>query len=171
MRPNPQITYAQQRCALTANLRHLAREAEAEAAAARAETALIRAQTDAELAILRAEIKAERAALTEFTESPQWQRDLLCLARERVRAELTALSKTHKSCQDCGSFGRGFYDNILNADIDALNKTHGLAADQNPDPISWAVPKGYGTRRGKALHRDWQTPAPEPRRTRRADIW
>lgn len=179
MRPNPRSSYRQKRCAMTQNFRCRMRAAETQAADARAETALIRAQTEAELAVMRGDIRAERAqmqaeraALTEFIESPEWQRDLLALARQRVRAEMTALSITRKSCKECGSFGRGFYNNILNAEIDALNKTHGLAPDRTPDSIDWPVRMGIYTRRGKALNRDWQTPEPEPRRRDpRADIW
>lgn len=159
MRPNPQITYAQQRCAVTANLRYRAQAAEAEIAAARAETDAIRA----EMRALRAEIRAERADLIAFIESPAWARDLLVLARDRVRGELVSLSTQRKSCGECGSFGRGIYDGLLRTQIDALGREHRLVPEQAIDPIDWPVRMGSHTRQGRALRDDWLQP-PAPRR-------
>lgn len=166
MRPNPQITYAQQRCALTANLRYRAQAAEAEIAVAQAETEAVRA----EMRALRAEMRSERAALTAFTESPEWERDLLILARDRVRGELVSLSTQRKSCGACGSFGRGVYDGLLRTQIDAMNREHRLVPEHAIDPIDWPVRMGSHTRRGRTLRDEWLQPLP-PRRTPRETHW
>lgn len=167
MRPNPHVTYAQQRCALTQRLRHRARDAEAKTRAAHAETDSVRA----EMRALRADIRAERAALSAFIESPEWHRDLLTLARARVRAELVALSTQRKSCAACGSFGRGLYEDLLRAEIDAINAEHRLAPDHALAPIDWPVRMGSHTRQGRALREDWLSPPPAHRRTPRRTDW
>lgn len=178
MRPNPQTTYAQQRCALTRNLRHRAREAESEARAAiaetqaaREETEAIRAEVDAQLRALRAEMRAERAALTTFIESPEWERGLLTLARDRVRAELLELSAQRKSCGACGSFGRGFYEGLFTDAIAAINREQRLPPLTDPDPINWPVRMGMSTRQGRALGDDWLRPPPPRRRPVQREGW
>lgn len=158
MRPNPRQTYAQARCAVTIGLRRRTQAAEAAIAEAQAETEAIRADMRA----LRAEIRSERAALTAFIESPDWARDLLLLARARVRAEMLSLSGTRQSCGTCGSFGRGLYDGLLQAEIDALCAAHGLPAERALGEIDWPTRMGAMTRRGRVLRNDWLTP-PKPK--------
>jgi hypothetical protein len=145
-------------------LRVRAREAEAQIEAARAETDAVRA----EMRDLRADIRAERAALTAFIESPAWQRDLLLLARDRVRAELVTLATERRSCSACGSFGRGMYEDFLSAGIDKITAEHRLGPDRALDPIDWPVRMGRHTRGGRALRGEWLQPPPPRRRTRDA---
>lgn len=167
MRPDPMLPETHDHCRATYRLRVRAREAEAQAAAARAETAEI----EAEMRALRADIRAERAALTEFIESSDWHRDLLCLARDRVRAEMTTLATQRKSCGACGSFGRGVYDNLLRAEIDTLTREHRLLPEPALDPIDWPVRMGTHTRQGRALRDEWLRPATVTRRTPREASW
>jgi hypothetical protein len=167
MRPDPMLPDTPDHCRATYRLRVRAREAEAQAAAARAETAEIYA----EMRALRADIRTERAALTAFIESPEWHRDLLALARDRVRAELLSLSTARKSCVECGSFGRGVYDDFLRAEIDAITRAHCLVPEHALDPIDWPVRMGSHTRHGRALRDDWLSPPPTPRRTARRADW
>jgi len=159
MRQNPQATYAQDRCALTRRLRRRAQAAEAAIAAAQAETEAIRADMRA----LRADIRSERRALIAFIESPEWERDLLLLARARVRAELLGLSGTRQSCGTCGGFGRGIYDGLLQDEIDALCTAHDLPPERALGEIDWPGRMGAVTRRGRVLRSDWLRPAkPKP---------
>ncbi|MGJ8560860.1 MAG: hypothetical protein ACSHX3_11540 [Litorimonas sp.] len=167
MRPDPMLPETPDHCRATYRLRVRARDAEAEAAAARLETAEIYA----EMRALRAEIRAERAALIEFIESPEWHRDLLCLARDRVRAELLSLSTQRKSCGECGSFGRGIYEDLLRAEIDALTTTHRLVPEAGLDPIDWPVRMGSHTRQGRALRDEWLRSPPPRRRPVRDTAW
>lgn len=128
-----------------------AREAEAQIDAAQAETAAVYA----EMRGLRATIRDERAALTEFIESAEWERDLLCLARDRVRAELLTLSGLRKSCGECGGFGRGVYEGLLGDAIEAIARERRLLPIDAPTPINWPVRMGHVTRNGRALRDDW----------------
>lgn len=164
MRPDPKLPDTYDHCRATHRLRFRAREAEAQIDEARAETAEIYA----EMSALRAAIREERAALTEFIESAAWERDLLCLARDRVRAELLTLSGLRKSCGECGGFGRGFYEGLLGEAIEAIAREHRLLPIDAPAPINWAVRMGHVTRGGRALRDDWlrvparRRPAVEP---------
>ncbi|WP_189497708.1 hypothetical protein [Algimonas arctica] len=167
MRPDPRLPNTQDHCRATYRLRVRARDAEAEVVAAHAETEAVRA----EMRALRAEIRAERAALIAFIESPEWHRDLLTLARARVRAELVALSTQRKSCAACGSFGRGLYEDLLRAEIDTINTEHRLPPDHALAPINWPVRMGSHTRRGRALREDWLSPPQARKRTARKDAW
>lgn len=160
MRSDPANPDTHDRCRATHRLRLRARAAEAEIDVARAETDAVYA----EMRALRAEIRGERAALTTFLESPEWQRDLLIMAREQVRTELLTLSLARKGCGTCGSFGRGFYEHLLRPQIDALTREHRLVPEQGVDPIDWPVRMGSHTRKGRALRDDWlRTPAPRRR--------
>lgn len=151
MRPDPMIPDTHDHCRATHRLRVRAREAEAQIDEARAETAAVYA----EMRALRAAIRDERAALTEFIESAEWERDLLCLARDRVRAELLALSSARKSCGDCGGFGRGVYEGLFTDAIEAIAREHRLPPIDAPTPINWPVRMGHATRQGRALRDDW----------------
>ncbi|GLQ21856.1 hypothetical protein ACFFUB_08965 [Algimonas porphyrae] len=177
MRQNPQTTYAQTRCILTAQLRYRAQAAEAETARIREDAAdriaAAEARADAaeaRMAALHKAIKTERADLSAFIESPDWERDLLQLARDRVRAELLNLSQSHKSCHQCGSFGRAFSERFLQAEIDALTCAHDLPHLTPLPPADWAVPMGSVTKQGRGLDNSWHTPEPTPPRRRQA-IW
>jgi len=163
MRTADKPRYAYQRCALTRNLRRRAQVAEATAEAARMDAEAARAEVDA----LRAEIRAERTALTAFIDSPERYRDLLALARERVQAELMALTLSHKSCAACGSFGRGLYEGFLRAEIEQITEAEALPPVADAGAISWPVRMGQPTRRGRALDQRWlqtETPRTKPRR-------
>jgi hypothetical protein len=122
MRSNPRRTYKQTRCALTASLRRRTQAAEARAE----EAEEIAEAADARAAKFYQEMQAERAALLDYLESPEWQRDMLVVARNLVRDELLRLSSTRQSCPSCGSFGRGFQDHFLQEAIDRLTREHGL---------------------------------------------
>lgn len=166
MRPDPMIPDTHDHCRATYRLRVRAREAEAQIGAAQAETDAVRA----EMRELRATVRAERAALTAFIESPAWHRDLLLLARDRVRAELVTLATERKSCGACGSFGRGMYEDFLSAEIDRVTAAHRLVPDRALDPIDWPVRMGRHTRAGRALRDDWLQP-PAPSRRARDGAW
>lgn len=175
--PEAQTPYSQTRCALTRQLRYRARQAEAEAREARAEAdaAVAAAQAEVEAAWARTEtlyakIKAERAALSAFIESPAWERDLLIIARDRVRAELIDLSQSKQSCHACGSFGRAFQSRFLQDQIDGLTQAHDLPPAPPLPPADWAVPMGIITRHGRGLDRSWHTEEPAPPK-RRSMIW
>lgn len=151
MRSNPRRTYKQERCALTAALRKRtqAAEAKAEVAEAKAEYA------DERAAKFYHEMEAERAALTAFLESPEWKRDLLILARDLVRQELLALSETHQSCGQCGSFGRGFQESFLKDAIEQIGRAHDLPWVPALPPPDWPVQMGRVIKDGRALNRAW----------------
>lgn len=157
--PNPMQTYAQHRCAHTRHMRKRAQRAEAEAAALRAE-----------VAALRQERRDERAALAAHIESPEWARDLLLIARDRVRGELINLSARHASCGTCGSFGRGFSKNFLTAEIDRLSTAHALpSVPPLPDP-DWPVQMGLRFRGGQGLDTSWLMEAPKRRQPDRTGL-
>ena len=87
-------------------------------------------------------------------------------ARDRVRAELMDLSLTHKSCGQCGSFGRDFKAKFLQSAIDTLTRDHDLPKADPLPPVDWAVPMGLPFRQGRGLNASWHSKAPEtpPRR-------
>ncbi|WP_298919027.1 hypothetical protein [uncultured Algimonas sp.] len=165
--PKDETPDGKRRRALTRRLRHRAMVAEAEAGQARAEAEAARAQAceavdamQAELERERAALEADRRAFLALPESPEWRRDLLVLARDRVRAELLALGRTHRSCGECGSFGRGFSERFLQAEIDAMTDAHGLDPAPALGPADWPSPMGYITHRGRRLDASWHTPDP-----------
>ena len=152
MRARTRLSYnAAQHCARTRTLRHRAQAAEARAEAAEAELAKVRAEMDTQSRAIR----RERLDAIAAAESPDWQRDLLVLARDRVRAELLALATQHDSCPACGSFGRGFYGGLLQADIDALTAAHDLPPAEPLGPIDWPVAMGRRILKGRVLNRMW----------------
>lgn len=163
MRANPEATYSQQRSAYTKHLRKRAQRAESEAAALRAE-----------LAALRSDIRRERREAAAFVESPEWERDLLCLAQERIRAEMMQLSLTRKSCEACGSFGREFQRRFLDEEIDTLTQENGLPPPSQAQgrDMSWPLRLGAKVHKGRLLKADWMTPEPKPpQQPRRAFDW
>lgn len=150
----------QTRCAQTRRLRARAREAEARADHAEAQTAEI----EAEMQQLRREIRQERRDAIALMDSPAWHRDLLLLARDRVRSELISLSTRHNSCAECGSFGRGFQANFLQADIDALTQAHDLPPIETLGAIDWPVQMGRRVLKGRHLNRIWLEKAAQTER-------
>lgn len=151
MRPKRNRSYSQTRCALTARLRWRVRQAEA-----RAEEAEEMAEAaEARAAAVYHEMKAERAALIAYIESPEWERDLLILARDRVRAELLNLAAKRQSCPSCGSFGRGFSEHFLQAEIEAITREHNLPFTPRLPSPDWPVRMGRVTKDGRGLSRQW----------------
>lgn len=168
MRARTQPRYdPQTRCAQTWRLRHRAREAEARADAAEAAVAEVRGEMEQ----LRRAIRHERSEALAVMESPGWYCDLLRLARDRVRAELIALSIRRDSCPECGSFGRGFQAGFLQAEIDALTQAHDLPPVDALAPIDWPVHMGRRILKGRALDRRWLQPVPRRVPARRVEPW
>ena len=151
MRAKRDQSYSQERCAMTARLRWRVRQAEvrAEEAEEAADAA------DARAASIYHEMKAERAALIAYIESPAWERDLLILARDRVRAELLCVSAKRQSCPSCGSFGRGFHEHFLQDEIEAITREHDLPSTPRLPPPDWPVRMGRVTKDGRGLARQW----------------
>ena len=147
MRPNPMRTYAQRRCAYTAHLRRRCQRAEADAALLRAE-----------LAAERAAIRREREDAVARTESPEWARDLLVLARDTVRENLLGLADTHQACETCQGFGRGLSENFLQGDIDALTAAHDLPPEPRLRAPDWPKHMSFITRRGRRKEGRWLEP-------------
>jgi len=153
-RTRPSINAAQH-CARTRTLRHRAQAAEARAEAAEEALAEARREMEHALEAERRAIRRERRDAIAAAESPDWQRDLLVLARDRVRAELLALATQHDSCAACGSFGRGFYGGLLQAEIDAVTAAHDLPPTQPLGAIDWPVAMGRRILKGRVLNRMW----------------
>ncbi|MGB6229024.1 MAG: hypothetical protein WBF53_02725, partial [Litorimonas sp.] len=106
----------------------------------------------------RAEDKRRREAWEAYLDGPEGRRDLLLLARDRVRAELLTLSASHTCCAQCGGFGRQFQARFLQDEIDALTTAHGLdPVDPLPEP-DWATRMGVRVRGGKRLDESWMEP-------------
>jgi hypothetical protein len=155
MRAKQNRSYTQARCALTARLRRRAQAAEARAARAEA----LQREAEDRAGRFYRQRNADRDALLDFLESPEWERDLLIILRARLRQELSTLSNTRRSCASCGSFGRGFYDHVLDDAIDALTRRHGLPSVSPLPPMDWPVAMGRVTKDGRGLNAAWLAPA------------
>lgn len=166
MRQNPQSTYAQNRCALSAQLRYRAQAAEAEVARirAKADARIAAAEARADAAEARVSqlhrlIEAERAATVAHLESPEWERDLLLMAQGEIRAELLEQAQRRQRCKACGGFGHGAHEGLLAERIAALGKDHDLPPVLPPmsgdDPIDWPVRMGAVAHQGRTLNAAW----------------
>lgn len=139
MRPSRSPRHsAAKRCEATKALRHRMHAAEAALREAQSDTARARAA----LAEERRAIRAERVALVAWAESPLWERDLLVLARDRVRRAIMAATMERRNCSSCGGLGAGLYQGFLCEEIGALEAEHGLEPAPVQLPDGWAAALG-----------------------------
>lgn len=168
MRAKPQARFHAERCAYTASLRRRARAAEGALAEMRAERDAANALCDAVIA----RTDKERAALIAFVSSPEWERELLIMARDKVRAEFTQMIEERRSCSACGGFGRGVYDGLLSGAIDAISQAHGLEPAGERGAIDWPSRMGGVSKGGRLLAYNWLSPPTGgPPRKRKPAVW
>ena len=166
MRPSQRPRYSNTvRCAATRRFRERAQAAEARAARMEAERDAAQAERCAALA----SVARERGALQRWLDSPEWERDLLVMARARLRDALGREIAARGTCNSCGGLGRGLYANLLSDTIEALEAAHGLApAGRLPDP-DWTDGIGERTLRGARPDRSWLRASWPDRRAPKAE--
>lgn len=141
-----------------------------DAAEARADAAeRARDAAQAERCAALASVARERGALQRWLDSPEWERDLLVMARARLRDALGREIAARGTCNSCGGLGRGLYANLLSDTIEALEAAHGLApAGRLPDP-DWTDGIGERTLRGARPDRSWLRASWPDRRAPKAE--